>query len=90
MSHPQNKRERFQIGNVKAKKRFNGENVCSWLPEEWSEKKIKEWTEKGIGLRRKTTKLCSCEMCGNPRRSQWNTKLDKLTMQEKRFIQSMF
>lgn len=86
MLHPHNKRQRFLIGDHKAKKRFYGETVTWTWPKEWSEEKKREWFQKSIGLRRKTTKLCSCEMCRNPRQSKGKSKL---TMQEIKFKQSM-
>jgi len=85
MSHPSNKRDRFLIGSGKAKKRFYGENNSTFLPEIWSEEKVIKWTKKGIGLRRDTTKLCSCSMCGNPRHSS----KESLTMQELKEDQSI-
>jgi hypothetical protein len=39
--------------------------------------------ERAFYLRRNTTKLCSCSMCGNPRNVAWDKK-DKLTIQERR------
>jgi hypothetical protein len=39
--------------------------------------------ERAFYLRRNTTKLCSCPMCGNPRNVAWDKK-DKLTIQERR------
>ena len=78
MSYPKNKRERFFIGDNKAKRRFYGETaiLSSTL----------EGREKRIAKRRETTKLCSCSMCGNPRRKSWK---DKLTIQEKKFFESI-
>jgi len=32
-------------------------------------------------------KLCSCEMCRNPRHSHWNNKWTKHTIQERRHLQ---
>jgi hypothetical protein len=86
MSHPVNKRERFFIGDNKAKRRFYGETGTWKSPKEWTEKERRTWTKKGIARRRKTTKLCSCSMCGNPRRKSWK---DKFTMQEKKFFESL-
>lgn len=31
-------------------------------------------------------KICSCEGCRNPRHSNWNTKMEKLTIQERRHL----
>jgi len=95
MSYPKNKRERFLIGKRKGEKRsylyWNGYTNWFDLPDffykksprtkgiEYSEKK--RLLEKSKQLRRNTTKLCSCSMCGNPRKY-----LNELTLQEKKFI----
>lgn len=73
MSHPSNKKERFDIGKRKGKNR--GEQYfrnCNDIPEEFQEKNNK--------LRRDTTKLCSCPLCGNPRKY-----FDEKTPQERKF-----
>lgn len=73
MSHPKNKRDRFLVGVRKGKKRADGYwGDCAGLTGDFMEKMAQ--------LRRNTTKLCSCAMCGNPRR-----KLKDLTIQEKRY-----
>jgi len=83
MSYPKNKRERFVNGDNKAKRRFYGEITALSTSGE-SEEEKRKWEAKEIAKRRKTTKLCSCSMCGNPRRKSWK---DKLTMQEKKFFE---
>ncbi|RUW85197.1 hypothetical protein [Mesorhizobium sp. M1E.F.Ca.ET.063.01.1.1] len=30
--------------------------------------------------------VCSCWMCGNQRRNDWQPKIERLTMQERRFF----
>jgi len=75
MSHPKNKRERFLISMFHGKRRGKAY---------WAGVK-NAYPERATYLRRNTTKLCSCSMCGNPRRVAWK---DKLTMQEKRFLES--
>lgn len=72
MSHPLNKRDRFLISVRKGNKRVNG----YWRNFGLTEASMK----RGAQLRRNTTKLCSCMICGNPRR-----KYKELTMQEKKF-----
>lgn len=79
MSHPRNKRERFLIGKWKGKKRAEG---MTGPMDSWSEK----WFTNTSRALRNTTKICSCEMCGNPRHSKWSRKKDKLTMAERRFL----
>ena len=69
MSHPTNRRERFHKGEHLGEKRAFGEMG------------YKGFSEKAAYKRRDTTKLCSCSMCGNPRRKAWKGK-DKLTRQE--------
>ena len=84
MPHPRNRRERFLIGKRKGEKRAAGETAgYSWSG--YTEEKKQESLRKWAFLRRSTTKLCSCEMCGNPRHSRWSTKNDRLTLQEKKF-----
>ena len=73
MSHPGNKRERFLIGDRKSQRRVVGHCIY----------KTKGDRQKYLDVARKrqrnTTKLCSCSMCGNPRRFY-----AELTMQERR------
>jgi len=38
------------------------------------------------GLVANTPTPCSCDMCGNPRRTGWLKKYDKLKMQEKKAL----
>lgn len=71
MSHPLNKRERFLIGVRKSVKRADGY---------WGYTSQLKWLQRHRYLRRDTTKLCSCMMCGNPRK-WYNEK----TLQEKKF-----
>ena len=70
MSHPKDRRHRFLIGKALGEKRAVGYWSGSLL---WA-----EFNERAAYLRRNTTKLCSCSMCGNPRR----LLKDKLTRQE--------
>jgi len=73
MSHPCNKRERFLIGDREGRRRSKGR--CNF-------RTVKERQKYQDAFRkryRNTTKLCSCEMCGNPRRLR-----GELTMQERR------
>ena len=46
---------------------------------------LKEFMEenKWVKLLRDKGQLCSCEICGNPRRSDWVKKKEKLTIQER-------
>ena len=77
MSHPTNRRERFLKGQYKGEKRALGEM------DHFTNKQNTNF-EKWASHRRDTTKLCSCSMCGNPRRTAWKGK-DKLTRQELKF-----
>jgi len=73
MSHPKNRRDRFLIGKKLGEKRAEGYwGSCPDITQ--------ENMERAAYLRRDTTKLCSCVMCGNARRL-----LKELTMQEKKF-----
>lgn len=77
MSHPRDRRERFLKGKHLGEKRAFGEfGACKYLS--------KEEMERFAYQRRNTTKICSCSMCGNPRRKSWKTK-NKLTLQELRY-----
>lgn len=53
-----------------------------WLTacEHWSDNQLKRW----VGRLRDNLKICSCSMCGNPRRSGWLNKQDAGTMQERK------
>lgn len=68
MSHPKDKRDRFLKSEYKGRKRAFGDPLLS-------KEEIPRW----IRLHRNTTKMCSCTMCGNPRK-----KLKEITVQEKR------
>jgi hypothetical protein len=75
MSHPVDRRERFLIGKHKGERRVPP-GIKFHSPED-----EKRWYYR----RRNTTAVCSCSMCGNPRRNDWNKGRDKLTMKEQRF-----
>ncbi len=84
MSHPKDRLERFLIGKRLGVKRSIGYwSGFKWVRDKSEEGQL-EFRESAAYLRRNTTKLCSCSLCGNPRRVAWKHK-DKLTMQEKRF-----
>jgi len=78
MSHPENRNHRFLIGKKLGEKRAQGY---------WSKCIIFQndsgFMERAAYLRRNTTKLCSCSLCGNPRRVAWKKK-EQLTVQEKK------
>lgn len=62
MSHPCNRLERRMIGEVKCKKR-----VYLFITEKEAKKRpdiLNHWSRR----HRNTTKICSCSMCGNPRK----------------------
>ena len=77
MSRPTNRQERFLISCKKGKRR--AERLFCTSPSRTNEQTMLFWTR----ILRNTTKRCSCDMCGNPRRVAWS-KGDRLTMQEKR------
>lgn len=80
MSHPMNKKDRFLKGKNKGDRRAKNMigRETTYSPDLY--KKILDKTSK---MTRHTTKLCSCPMCGNPRKF-FNEK----TMQEKKFKDS--
>jgi len=86
MSHPRDRRERFLIGKKLGEKRAFGYWGGASLFK--NEKERAEFIEKNAQRRRDTTKLCSCSLCGNPRRVCWNKK-DQITMQERKFNESL-
>ena len=80
--HPVNKHDRFKTGVLKGKRRAKfvmGDRQFYKSEEEYQEFKTRQER-----AHRNTSKICSCEMCGNPRRSEWAPKRDKLTMQERK------
>ncbi len=82
MSYPKNKHERFLIGKRKGKKRSDlFWNDYSWFNVPDREERI----ERNRQSRRDTTKLCSCVMCGNPRKY-----FGERTLQEKKFFESNY
>ena len=87
MSHPIDRRQRFLIGKKLGKKRAFG--YWKGYKSENVELERTEWARIASYKRRDTTKLCSCEMCGNPRYKAWKRK-DQLTIQEKRFYAQEF
>ena len=78
--HPNDRRHRFLISVCHGIRRAKGEVLGI--------RDRDDYLEKWAARHRNTTKLCSCSMCGNPRRKAWKGK-DKLTMQEKKFFESM-
>jgi hypothetical protein len=82
MSHPKDRRHRFLIGKKK------GENRGYKYFEVKDVDERERLVEVAAYKCRNTTKLCSCEMCCNPRRGVVKNK-DKLTIQEKRFFESL-
>jgi hypothetical protein len=92
MSHPRNRLERRVIGYCHGVRRSYGYwpegtrvfNISAGtrLPEE----KMKEWRDRHIGLLKDTTKLCSCSMCGNPRRADYSKGKSRLTMPERKAL----
>jgi hypothetical protein len=87
MSHPKDRRHRFLIGEKLGKKR--GVGYWDGFKSIMDPEERKEFLRAAAYKRRDTTKLCSCSMCGNPRRMAWKGK-DKLTMQEKKFNEQNF
>ena len=81
MSHPKNKRERFQIGKRKGVKRALGMA--------WPVGQSEEWFLSTSRFLRNTTKTCNCSICINPRRSGWSKAKEKLTLQELKFLESL-
>ena len=79
MSHPLNRRERFEIGARKGHQRARF--YMSYV--EW--KTDPELIEIRARQLRNDAKPCSCQMCRNPRRSVFYKGKGKLTMQERRF-----
>jgi hypothetical protein len=81
MSHPKDRHERFLIGKKLGEKRgYRYWNGFKFIRDE---EQRKEDLRIASFKRRDTTKLCSCMMCGNPRRM--SSKKDvKLTMQERK------
>ncbi|MBE3085380.1 MAG: hypothetical protein IMZ64_04085 [Bacteroidetes bacterium] len=76
MSHPENRFERFVVGQYKAKKRVSlmfSEKFCREHPD------VVEGTAQ---RHRDTTKRCGKPCCSNPRHNGFK---DRLTRQEKRF-----
>lgn len=74
MSHPKNKRERFLVGVKKSKPRVM--NFLSYREKDKHPELVLKWERQ----HRNTTKICSCMMCGNPRK-YFNVK----TFQEIKF-----
>ena len=69
MSHPKNKRERFEIGKRKGWKRIQNWNG--------SKDNLIIWSQQ----RRNTTKICSCSICGNARKYYGKTTQEQKFIQ---------
>jgi hypothetical protein len=83
MSHPKNKLERFEVGKTKGTRRGAGYwNGFISEAQKRNHEEAQRFLERNAQLRRNTTKLCSCNLCGNPRK--WYK--DK-SLQEKKFEQ---
>jgi len=81
--HPHNKRERAIIGRFKGIKRTKGH--FHWMSDK---DETKQLIEKEIRLHRDTTKLCSCSMCGNPRKTLGNGNETFQEVKDKEFVES--
>lgn len=78
--HPHNKHERENIGRRKGFKRSKGYwNDFKWVQDR---NKARKLLELNAQRHKDTTKLCSCFMCGNPRRNKLGPKWRGLTMPE--------
>ena len=86
MSHPTNKHERIEIGKNKGVRRIKAE-ISPWPPK--TKTQYLDEIEKRSRYRRDTGKLCSCDMCCNPRKSPWNKNKEKLTMQERKELEKL-
>jgi len=64
MSYPKNKLERFLLGKQKGERRVR----LYWQDTYITDEERKKLLEHGARIRRNTTKLCSCYMCGNPKK----------------------
>lgn len=73
MAHPRNKSERERVARQKARRR-------TW----WArlQARVAADPERHERRHRDTTKLCSCFLCGNPRR--YEKGKEKLSAQERR------
>jgi hypothetical protein len=82
MKNPKRAIRRHHISRLKAKRKtYYGHNPLQQTFEGGSEEPL---TGKSLGLTVNSPQLCSCAMCGNPRRTGWNSGPDKLTIQERR------
>jgi hypothetical protein len=80
MSHPKDRRDRFIIGQNKAEKRV------SLMFSEKSRRERPEVVAANVQRHRDTTKRCGRPCCTNPRHNGYK---DRLTMQEKKFLESL-
>jgi len=85
MSHPKNRRDRFIIGNKKARKRVSMWFNCQLWQREGEARRV-EALEAQFVRHRDTTKRCGRACCTNPRHNGYK---DRLTMQEKKFEESL-
>ena len=65
--------DRINIANLKAKARYR-----KWYPEHTGIESAR------FGSLRKTNVMCSCQMCCNPRHSNFYNEVEKLTIQERK------
>lgn len=86
MPHPKNKHERSQLGKRKGRKRIAWKDCLK--PSNWTQTKWDEYVAKQISLHEDTTKLCSCDGCCNPRNAGYGKNSQRLTLQEKRQLES--
>jgi hypothetical protein len=76
MSHPKNRYDREFIGRNKGIRRADGELICS-------SGITQEHRIRARVIRKNTTKLCSCPMCGNVRKY-----FGERSRQEKKFFEN--
>ena len=65
--------KRIHTANLKALKRYR-----KWYPDD------NLMDLKRFGMLRKTNVMCSCQMCRNPRHSNFYNSVEKLTLQERK------
>ena len=78
--HPKNKYERKQISKMKSWGRSK-KLIDSW------DIKREDSLDYCSKIYRNTTKICSCSMCGNPRNNDWLKKEERMTIQERKFLE---
>jgi len=78
MNRAERRKHKFRMRQKLLKRVKNDDTLYPYLTKEELKKYIAKWAD--------IQHMCSCQICRNPRRCDWNTKKEKLTIQERKML----